>query len=98
MIYVLVPVRDEAATGGLSPDLTLLLDVPADMGLARATQATAADRIEGESLAFHERVHAEFLRLAREHAGRIRIVDGTQCVDDVAAQIRTLVDERLRTR
>jgi dTMP kinase len=82
------------ATGGLTPDLTIVIDVPAALGLARATQG-GSDRIEREKIDFHERVRAEFLRLARAEPERIRVVDGTRSIDDVAAAIREIVDRVL---
>jgi dTMP kinase len=81
----------EIATGGLTPDLTIVIDVPADLGLARATQG-GSDRIEREKIEFHERVRTEFLRLAQAEPDRIRVVDGTKSIDEVAAAIREIVD------
>ena len=79
------------ATGGLTPDLTIVIDVPAALGLARATQG-GSDRIEREKIDFHERVRAEFLRLAQAEPDRVSVVDGTKSIDDVAAAIREIVD------
>jgi dTMP kinase len=83
------------ATGGLTPDLTIVIDVPAALGLARATQG-GSDRIERETIDFHERVRAEFLRLAQAEPERISVVDGTKSIDDVAAAIREIVDPVLK--
>jgi len=83
------------ATGGLTPDLTILIDVPAALGLSRATQG-GSDRIERETMDFHERVRAEFLRLAEAEPERIRVVDGAKSIDEGAAVIRELVDNLLR--
>jgi len=83
------------ATGGLTPDLTIVIDVPAALGLARATQG-GSDRIEREKIDFHERVRAEFLRLAQAEPERISVVDGTKSIDDVAAAIREIVDRVLK--
>jgi dTMP kinase len=74
---------NEAATGGLTPDLTLLLDVPAAEGLRRAraleeSAAKVADAIGAESLAFHERVREGFLAVAREDAERVRVIDASR--------------------
>ena len=84
----------EIAAGGLLPDLTVLIDLPPEIGLVRATQAVA-DRMEGESLAFHERVRAEFLRLAREDRARIKVVDGLLSVEALAEEIGKHVDALL---
>jgi dTMP kinase len=63
------------ATGGLTPDLTVVLDVDPAVGLARATGPV--DRIETEALQFHERVRSRFLELARHGRGRYLVVDVT---------------------
>jgi len=85
----------DVATRGVWPDLTVVIDLPAEAGLDRARQAGEADRIERETVAFHERVRAEFLRLAEREPRRVKVVDGTQGVDDVAADIRRLLDTAL---
>jgi dTMP kinase len=73
------------ATGGLTPDLTLLLDLPAEVGLARAK---GGDRLDAEPLAFHERVRAGFLTEAEREPDRWRIVDASQPLDTVLAACR----------
>lgn len=66
------------ASGGLVPDLTFLCHVPPAVGLERARGESAGDRLEGESLAFHEKVSAGFLELAEQEPSRFRrIPDGT---------------------
>ena len=77
------------ATLGRVPDLTLLVDVPVEVSRSRvASRAAAAhvaiDRLEREDVAFHERVRAGYLALARDDA-RIVTLDGTQRPDDVLA-------------
>ncbi|MDI6871701.1 MAG: dTMP kinase [Bacillota bacterium] len=64
------------ATGGLVPDLTLLLDVTPEVGLARAGARSegAGDRIEQRQLDYHRKVREYYLRLAEEEAGRIRVI------------------------
>ena len=73
---------EDMATGGLRPDLTLLLDLPAEAGQARKAQASVTggdwDRIDAESLAFHQRVRAGYLELAAAEPERILIVDANQ--------------------
>jgi dTMP kinase len=66
----------ELATGGLTPDLVFVVDVPIEVALARVrTRAQAPDRIEAESTAFHERIRRGFLELAR--SPHHRVLDGT---------------------
>lgn len=71
-----------AATGGLAPDLTLLLDLPADEGLRRAGRA--GDYMEREALAFHEHVRAGYAELARMEPGRWRLLDASRDAERVA--------------
>ena len=85
-------VLDAAATDGLRPDLTILLDVPVEVGLARKGPEDTT-RFEAEhDLDFHRRVRAGFLTLAGEEPHRFAIVDATQPVDGVAEEIWALVE------
>lgn len=82
------------ATEGLVPDLTVLLDVPAEIGLARAHGRAGddgPDRLERETLAFHERVRQSFRQLAAAEPERYLVLDATRGVDDLAAVIRACV-------
>lgn len=87
-----------AATGGLHPDLTVVLDLPAAVGLARAGARSAADRIENEDVAFHETVRGAFVELAHRHRGRYLVVDGTEPAEHITEQIAAEVLARLRRR
>jgi dTMP kinase len=92
---------DRLVTAGLRPDLTILLDVEAVVGLARARgrnnqQGLEAEaRFENEALAFHERVRQGYLTLAREAPDRIKIVDAAQPPLRVQEKIREIVDRCL---
>jgi dTMP kinase len=68
------------ATRGLVPNLTLLFDLPAEVGLARLA---SRDRLDAQPLEFHKRVREGFLRLARDEPGRWRILDATRTADEV---------------
>jgi dTMP kinase len=70
---------------GLTPGLTLLLDVPVDVGLARARGRGGMDRIESEQEAFFERVRAAYLARAAAHPDRIVVIDASQPAERVAA-------------
>jgi dTMP kinase len=88
-----------AATGGLTPHLTLLLDVSARVGLTRRGQARGtANRLDRESLAFHQRVRRGFLTLASRTPGRIKVINANRPVEVIRAEIETLVLGWLRTR
>jgi len=71
------------ATGGLAPDLTLLLDLPVEQGLTRRAGEGAANHFDGEAMAFHRRVRAGFLELAHESPAHWRVIDATQPLDAV---------------
>jgi dTMP kinase len=79
------------ATEGLRPDLTVLLDLPPEDGLARARGRAAADRLESESLDFHRRVRQTFLALAGADAGRYLVLDARRSPNELAAEIRLRV-------
>jgi dTMP kinase len=72
------------ATGGLLPDLTVVLDVDPEVGLQRFS---GADRLEGESLEFHRRVRAAFLALADAEPERYLVIDAVQDQALIAATI-----------
>lgn len=81
------------ATGGLVPDLTLLLDVDARAGLAQAT-AEGADRLEAAGEDFHERVRAGYLRIAHDEPDRVKLIPRAS-VEEVAAAIWSHVEPLL---
>lgn len=83
----------EWATGGITPDLTVLLDVRPEVGLRRIRGT--ADRIEAESLEFHQRVRERFLELARADVSRHVIIDAAAAEPRVHAAVRVAVEERL---
>lgn len=80
------------ATGGLTPALTVVLDLPPAEGLLRAGRVGVADRLESEPLAFHERVRDGFLALAAQDPSRYLVLDATQGPDAVAAEVAGAVD------
>ena len=85
------------ATFGLRPDLTLLLDVPVEVGLERTRRRTEWNRFEDtEQVAFFDQVRAAYLRLAEEEPERIRVIDGSSSVADADAAIRDVVVGKLR--
>lgn len=79
--------------GALRPDLTLLFDVAADTGLARASNRSRPDRFEREGSGFLERVRQTYLNMAKEQPQRIRLIDGTAAPEAVRVQIREILLE-----
>lgn len=80
------------ATRGLYPSLTFLLDLPPEVGARRRTDAP--DRMERESMDFHERVRHQYLRLADAEPDRIVVIDAVGTVDEVFSEIRGVLVER----
>jgi dTMP kinase len=84
------------ATGGLLPDLTVLLDLDPQSARRRLdADDKPFDRLESEQDDFHTRVRAEFLALAAAEPERFLVVDASQPADELAAQIRQQVNTRL---
>lgn len=88
---------DRFARGDLQPGLTFVLDLPAAEGLARARSARPADRLERESLEFHERVRAGFAAIAAAEPERVVLLDARREVDDLGRSIALRALEHLRS-
>ena len=73
--------------GSLQSDLTLLLDLPVELGMARARARAALDRFEQEKVEFFERVRARYLERAAASQGRIQVIDAAPALPEVQAQI-----------
>ena len=87
-----------ATIGRLEPDLTFILDVPVAVGLQRAIKRrgrTAADRFEGESLAFHESLREAYRRIAADNPARCVVIDANAEPAKVAERIREALQSRL---
>lgn len=81
---------------GVEPDLTLLVDMPADAGLSRAkARATDEERFEDFGLSLQQQMRDGFLTLAQDHPARFRVIDGNRDMDSVAAEILTTVTPHL---
>lgn len=94
-----VPLDDIAAilriaTGGLVPDLTILLDCPVDASTARRSTGGASDRFEGDDDGFMQRVHDGFLELARTEASWA-VVDAGGTIDAVSDAVDAVIAQRL---
>jgi dTMP kinase len=82
------------ASDRLVPDLTVLLDVPAEVGLSRVDGRGHADKLEAESIDFHERVRQAFLELAGAEPQRYLVLDASRSVAELADEIRADVERR----
>lgn len=93
---------DRFVTAGMRPDLTLLLDIDARIGVARAhgrnaTQGLESEsRFENEEIAFHDRVRQGYLALAHQEPHRIKIVDASRTPDEVQKAIQDAISADLR--
>ncbi|MCC7260365.1 MAG: dTMP kinase [Alphaproteobacteria bacterium] len=88
------------AIGGFAPDLTLVLDIDVATGLDRARRVTGRDqdRFENMDMGFHERLREGFLTIAKAEPERCAVVDARGAVDEVQAQLRKTISERLQVR
>lgn len=85
---------DRQLVGQLYPDLTLLLDVPVDVGMMRAEgRLSKKDRIENETLEFFENVRSVYLKRAKDDPKRIKVIDASCQLVDVYAKVRSNLDE-----
>ena len=73
--------------GDSKPDATLVLDVPVELGQERVVQRQHQDRLDKESLAFHQKVREGFLERAQAEPGRVKVIDASLSLDLVQQQI-----------
>ncbi|AFZ21093.1 dTMP kinase [Allocoleopsis franciscana] len=92
----LIEQLNQIATGGLASDLTLWLDIDAEIGLKRARLRGSADRMEQADLAFHQRVQQGFAQLAASYPQRIVRIDASRSEDEVHSAIQQILRQRLR--
>jgi dTMP kinase len=84
---------EEWVQGELRPDLTLLFDVPVEVGMARANRRSAPDRFESEQRDFFERVRRVYLERAAADPARVRVIDAACGIADVREQIGAILEE-----
>lgn len=89
----LIQQLNQIASGGLESDLTIWLDLSAEIGLARTQQRGTSDRMEQAALTFHQQVHRGFAQLAQQHSQRIVRIDASQSEDIVAQHIQTTLTQ-----
>jgi dTMP kinase len=96
----LLSALERVAIDGTRPDLTLILDLPAEVGLARARSRAASrgegvDRFEAEASAFHEALRQAFLDIAAQNPNRCAVIDADREADAVEASIWAEISRRL---
>lgn len=91
----LIAALEEHVLGGTIPVLTLILDLPAQVGLQRAEARGGAARFESKGLAFHERLRAGYLEIARQEPERCVVINADAELDAVTSGIADVVAQRL---
>jgi len=96
----IIETMNKFATGGLTPDITFLLDVSPEEGLRRARsrnkkELRGEDRIEQEDIEFHSKVRTEYIELARRFSDRIHVIKANREIDEVQSDIRRIVDREI---
>ena len=90
-----VAVVEQIVLKGLQPDLTLLFDVPVELGMTRVAGRGAADRFEVESNGFFERVRKAYLDRAAAHPQRFKVIDASQDQEHVWQQVKSTLKSSL---
>jgi len=83
------------ATGGLVPDLAVLLDVDVEVGLKRKKKGEEWNRLDAYTIEFHQRVRAGYLEMVRQEPGRWMVVDAGQKWESVQEELRKVIERRL---
>ncbi|WP_022846209.1 MULTISPECIES: dTMP kinase [unclassified Desulfurobacterium] len=86
---------NQLATGGLSPDITFLIDIPVEIGFSRI-KGRKQDRIEKENFEFHEKVRKGYLEIAKRYPERIVIIDGRKRTVEIFSEIHQIIERRLK--
>jgi dTMP kinase len=88
---------NQFAVGNVMPDLTVVIDVPTEVSLARIRQRASdlPDRMERENISFYTKVREGYLLLAQQWPGRVVVLDGTQPPDTIDRQVWAAVEPRL---
>ncbi|UCD34110.1 MAG: dTMP kinase [Nitrospiraceae bacterium] len=84
---------DEIVVPDMRPALTIILDLEVEEGLRRNREARKEDRFEQETIDFHNRVRQAFHQIARDDPRRVRIVDASRGIDEVARDVRRIAGE-----
>lgn len=88
-----IQLLEQQVQGHLRPHLTLLLDAPVELGLARAGKRGPADRFEQETVQFFERVRQGYLQRAKAEPGRIKLINAAGNISEVQGQITKVLEQ-----
>jgi dTMP kinase len=94
----LIEALERITVGGVRPELTLVLDLPVEIGLERATRRrgnATPDRFEGENLAFHQKLRNAYLQIVQNNPDRCVLIDANANAETVASRIWQVVQTRL---
>ena len=92
----LIDSLDRIATGGMRPDLTILLDLDVETGLMRNKHINKVDRLELEDVKFHKKVREGFLKLAAKEPKRIKLVKASKGIAEIHREIVRIVEKDLK--
>ena len=87
---------DRIATGGIRPDLTILFDLDVEEGLRRNRGVNKIDRLELDSIEFHKRVRAGYLKIAESEPERFRIVDASRPPEEIGVKVWEIVSTAMQ--
>ncbi|RZO20523.1 MAG: dTMP kinase [SAR92 clade bacterium] len=88
----LIAQLEQIVQGDLRPDLTLILDIPVEIGLKRASERSTPDRFEQEKIEFFDRVRHGYLKIAEDNPGRCAVIDASQSLEEVQASIEAVLE------
>ncbi|MDG2145439.1 MAG: dTMP kinase [Porticoccaceae bacterium] len=88
----LIAKLEQIVQGDLRPDLTLILDIPVEVGLKRASERSTPDRFEQEQIEFFDRVRQGYLKIAEENPERCAVIDASQSLEQVQASIEAVLE------
>ncbi len=91
-----IAILEDWVQGELRPDLTILLDLPVEIGMQRASERSVPDRIEQEKTHFFEAVRQSYLKMAVESPQRYRVIDASQTLEQVQKDIAAVLDEYIK--
>jgi len=90
-----IALLEQWVQGELRPDLTLLFDLPVEVGMKRASARADLDRFEQEKLQFFENVRACYLSMAKQYPNRYRVLNAEQTLEKVQQDIQGILDKEL---